>query len=122
MSTTPTLYHLERSLVGERLVPVDDENVATHTGIDALRDARQESARQAATHMDAVRRLEMRLRDLEGQLARQQHRAEQADTLVAPQRREAEEHAASLRRLAAKDSLNNNFPVWDRRGGDTRGA
>ncbi len=21
-----------------------------------------------------------------------------------------------------KDSLNNNFPVWDRRGGDTRGA
>jgi len=22
----------------------------------------------------------------------------------------------------AKDSLNNNFPVWDRRGGDTRGA
>jgi len=81
------LYRVERTLLGDRLMPVTRVEDATHADIAVVRRLTDARAREAARcRADAVR-AGQRIRDLETQVARAIHRIDQAE-MVAAQRQE----------------------------------
>lgn len=96
-------YRLERGRLGDRLVP-STEAEATHVSIAVFRRLAAEDEHLVASGRAHARHLGQRIADLEVQLARQTHRAEQAETMVAQQQEEAVRYGVSLRRLAAKNA------------------
>ncbi len=97
-------YRLEKTLIGERLVPVPTENEATHTTIASLRHLVVEGAHAHRMFQAESQRMTLRIHDLEVQLGQAQHRAEQAELLVAQQQRETALHGAAVRKLMAKNA------------------
>lgn len=101
--TPPTLYRLEKTLVGERLIPVARPDDATHVALPAVQRIVDEATRRQQALQEEGRQLARRTHDLEEQLSRALRRAEQAELMVAQQQREAAQHGASLRKLMAKN-------------------
>ncbi len=101
--TPPTLYRLEKTLVGERLIPVARPDDATHVALPAVRRIVDEATRQQQALQEEGQQLARRTHDLEGQLSRALRRAEQAELMVVQQQREAAQHGASLRKVMAKN-------------------
>ncbi len=99
----PALYRLEKTLVGERLVPVARPDDATHVALASVQRIVDEGTRQQRTLQEEMQRLARRIQDLDVQLSRALRRAEQAELLVTEQQREAARHGASLRKLLAKN-------------------
>ncbi len=99
----PALYRLEKTLVGERLVPVARPDDATHVALASVQRIVDEGTRQQRTLQEEEQRLARRIQDLDVQLSRALRRAEQAELLVTEQQREAARHGASLRKLLAKN-------------------
>jgi len=99
----PALYRLEKTLVGERLIPVARPDDATHVTLPAVQRIVDEATRQQQALQEEAQRLARRIQDLEVQLSRALRRAEQAELLVTEQQREAAQHGASLRKLLAKN-------------------
>jgi len=100
----PRFYRLDKALVGERLVPVATEGEATHTTIASLRRLMAEGEQARRVVQAEGQRMTERVHDLEVQLGQAQHRADQAELLVAQQQREAVLHGAMVRKLMAKNA------------------
>jgi len=100
----PRFYRLDKALVGERLVPVATEGEATHTTIASLRRLMAEGEQARRVVQAEGQRMTGRVHDLEVQLGHAQHRAEQAELLVAQQQRETALHGAAVRKLMAKNA------------------
>ncbi len=101
--TPPALYRLEKTLVGERLIPVARVDDATHVTLPAVQHIVDEGTRQQQALQEEGRQLAQRTHDLEEQLSRALRRAEQAELMVAQQQREAVQHGATVRKLMAKN-------------------
>jgi len=101
--TPPTLYRLEKTLVGERLIPVARPDDATHVALASVRRIVDEATRQQQALQEEGQQLARRTQDLEVQLSRALRRAEQAELMVAQQQREAVQHGATVRKLMAKN-------------------
>lgn len=100
----PALYRLEKTLMGERLVPVTRPDDATHVAMTSVRHIVDESTRQHQVLQEARQRLAQHVQDLEAQLSRALRRVEQAEVMITEQQREAVQHGASLRKLLAKNA------------------
>lgn len=101
---TTELYRLERTLVGERLVPVMRPDEATHAGVALLHRITATHAREVAALRDGSDRLTRRLREVEQQLGRAIHQVDQAEMAAAQCRDEAAQAVGAARRLAAKNA------------------
>ncbi len=100
----PRFYRLDKALVGDRLVPVATEGEATHATIGSLRRLMAEGEQARRAFQAEGQRMTGRVHDLEVQLGHAQHRADQAELLVAQQQREAALHGAVVRKLMAKNA------------------
>lgn len=100
----PRFYRLDKALVGDRLVPVTTEGEATHATIASLRRLMAEGEHARRAFQAEGQRMTGRVHDLEVQLGQAQHRADQAELLVAQQQRETALHGAAVRKLMAKNA------------------
>jgi len=99
----PALYRLEKTLMGERLVPVTRPDDATHVTMMSVRNIVDESTRQHQVLQEERQRLVQHVQDLEVQLSRALLRVKQGELMITEQQREAAQHGASLRKLLAKN-------------------
>jgi len=100
----PALYRLEKTLMGERLVPVARPDDATHVAITSVRQIVDESTCHYQALQEERQRLALHIQDLETQLSRALRRVEQAELMITEQQREAVQHGASLRKLLTKNA------------------
>ncbi len=99
----PALYRLEKTLVGERLIPVARLDDATHVALASVQHIVDEATRQQQALQEEAQRLVRHIQDLEVQLSRALLRAEQGELMVAQQQHEAVQHGATVRKLMAKN-------------------
>ncbi len=100
----PLFYRLERTLVGERLVPVTRAEEATHAGIALIHHMTDAQAHAVATLRADLEQRTRRVRELEVQLGRAVHRVDQAEALAAQRQTETALHAAAVQRLVDKNA------------------
>jgi hypothetical protein len=85
------LYRLERTVLGERLVPVPRPEEATHVAVALLRRVSEERARETAMLRAEKAQATARIHDLEIKLGRAIHNVDQSESLAAQEKTEADQ-------------------------------
>lgn len=103
---TPTtaFYKLERTLTGIRLVPVAHAKDATHATISTLQGVVRTHAQEASRLRHEIEQCGHRIQDLERQLGRAIHRADESETEAAQLRDAVARAAEHVRRLGDKNA------------------